>query len=197
APAVVSYFAEVPSPTFCSSSTTYDMSSVQVLKGPQGTLFGRNTTGGAVLYYPTAPGYEVEGYVEGTFGRYDDRQLEGAITLPIRDDLAALRIAGQYNRRDGYTRNLSGTGDLDDIDSRSLRLSLLVEPSDSLRNDLIVDYYRSDDHGSAVVLDDIYPDESLLDMLGLSAAAAEALAEQRRRGPRSVHTDIKPVSKAM
>ncbi|MFA5493722.1 MAG: TonB-dependent receptor [Porticoccaceae bacterium] len=197
APAVVSYFAEVPSPTFGSSSTTYDMSSVQVLKGPQGTLFGRNTTGGAVLYYPTAPGYEVEGYVEGTFGRYDDRQLEGAITLPIRDDFAALRIAGQYNRRDGYTRNLSGTGDLDDIDSRSLRLSLLVEPSDSLRNDLIVDYYRSDDHGSAVVLDDIYPDESLLDMLGLRAAAAEALAEQRRRGPRSVHTDIKPVSKAM
>lgn len=55
-PAVVSYFADIPLPTFGSSVPTFDMASVQVLKGPQGTLFGRNTTGGAILFYPAAPG---------------------------------------------------------------------------------------------------------------------------------------------
>src|SRR3546814_5306638 len=64
AAAVISYFAEVPSPTVGSSIPTYDLGSVQVLKGPQGTLFGRSTTGGAILYYPTAPSYELEGRSE-------------------------------------------------------------------------------------------------------------------------------------
>src|SRR5690554_1880315 len=69
-PAVVSYFSEVPDPVFGSFVPQYDMGSVQVLKGPQGTLFGRNTTGGAVLYSPVAPNYELGGYVSGTFGNY-------------------------------------------------------------------------------------------------------------------------------
>src|SRR5690606_14907097 len=68
APGVISYFAEVPSPTVGSSIPTYDLGSVQVLKGPQGTLFGRNTTGGAILYYPTTPTYDREGYVQASYG---------------------------------------------------------------------------------------------------------------------------------
>src|SRR3546814_951878 len=72
AAAVISYFAEVPSPTVGSSIPTYDLGSVQVLKGPQGTLFGRNTTGGAILYYPTAPSYELEGYAMVAYGNYDE-----------------------------------------------------------------------------------------------------------------------------
>jgi iron complex outermembrane receptor protein len=63
-PAVVSYFSEVPDVTFGSSVPAYDISSVQVLKGPQGTLFGRNTTGGAILYTPTAPTYAFEGLAD-------------------------------------------------------------------------------------------------------------------------------------
>src|SRR3979490_244133 len=69
-PAVVSYFAEVPDVTFGSSVPAYDISSVQVLKGPQGTLFGRNTTGGAILYTPTAPTYVFEGLADETVGNY-------------------------------------------------------------------------------------------------------------------------------
>lgn len=82
APGVISYFAEVPAPTLGSSIPTYDLSSVQVLKGPQGTLFGRNTTGGAILYYPTTPTYEFEGYVQASYGSYDARIAEAAINIP-------------------------------------------------------------------------------------------------------------------
>src|SRR3546814_2221098 len=74
AAAVISYFAEVPSPTVGSSIPTYDLGSVQVLKGPQGTLFGRNTTGGAILYYPTAPSSEPADYAMIHFGTYNARK---------------------------------------------------------------------------------------------------------------------------
>src|SRR5690606_24794518 len=105
-PAVVSYFADVPQPTFGSSIATYDLASVQVLKGPQGTLFGRNTIGGAVLFYPAAPTYDFGGYVQGSFGRYNNASIEGAVNFPLIDGKAALRIAGRAETHDGYTRNL-------------------------------------------------------------------------------------------
>src|SRR3546814_8790191 len=79
----------------CSS----DLSSVQVLKGPQGTLFGRNTNGGAVLAYTVAPTYDFEGYVEASYGNYDARELQGAINLPIVDDRIALRLAADLDRK--------------------------------------------------------------------------------------------------
>ena len=101
APGVISYFAEVPAPTLGSSIPTYDLSSVQVLKGPQGTLFGRNTTGGAILYYPTAPNYDIGGYVTAAYGNYDARILEGALNIPVVADIAALRVAGS-------TRSVTG-----------------------------------------------------------------------------------------
>src|SRR5690606_6190222 len=125
-PAVVSYFSEVPDPVFGSFVPQYDMGSVQVLKGPQGTLFGRNTTGGAVLYSPVAPNYELGGYVSGTFGNYDNRQFQGALNLPIIQDKVALRLAGDLHDRDAYTKNLGVGGDIDDIDTESWRVSLLV-----------------------------------------------------------------------
>src|SRR3546814_3533769 len=61
---VITYFNEVPLPSIGSFAPTFDVSNVQVLKGPQGTLFGRNTTGGAVLVYSALPTYDLEGYAE-------------------------------------------------------------------------------------------------------------------------------------
>ncbi|MFD2138542.1 TonB-dependent receptor plug domain-containing protein [Novosphingobium resinovorum] len=107
AAAVISYFAEVPSPTTGSSIPTYDLGSVQVLKGPQGTLFGRNTTGGAILYYPTAPDYSVGGYLQGTYGNYDSRLLEGALNMPIVDGKLALRIASTRSATGGRVTSAS------------------------------------------------------------------------------------------
>src|SRR6185369_2761972 len=74
-PGVLTYFNEVPLPTYGSMIPTYDMDNLQVLKGPQGTLFGRNSLGGAILTYSKAPTYHFEGYVKGEIGQYANRNV--------------------------------------------------------------------------------------------------------------------------
>lgn len=192
APGVISYFAEVPSPTLGSSIPTYDLSSVQVLKGPQGTLFGRNTTGGAILYYPTAPTYKFEGYAEGSYGNYNDRHFDGAVNIPIIDDHVALRIAGEYHKNDGYTKNIGVGRDLDDANSRSVRGSLLISPIDAIRNTTIVDYYRGRTAGGAPILTFVSTQPSALTQLGVQQAALQEYMRQRARGPRVTDSDIDP-----
>lgn len=192
APAVVSYFADVPAPTFGSGVATYDMASVQVLKGPQGTLFGRNTTGGAVLYYPAAPEYVLGGYVEAGYGRYERKQLEGALSIPIVDNKLAVRVAGRYEKRDGYTKNIGLGGDLDDVNSRAFRVSVLAEPVEGFKNLTIFDWYRNNYTGDAVLLTSLFDNPSLIDLLGLRSAMQEALAAQQARGPRVIDSDVSP-----
>ncbi|HLU90961.1 MAG TPA: TonB-dependent receptor plug domain-containing protein, partial [Pedomonas sp.] len=89
-PRVTAYFAEVPLQTGDSGGPGrfFDLQNVQVLKGPQGTLFGRNSTGGAVLFEPHRPTNDLEGYVTGQIGRFDERQLEAALNVPVSDTLA-------------------------------------------------------------------------------------------------------------
>ena len=92
-PAVVTYFNEVPVGG-TSATTFFDLSSIQVLKGPQGTLFGRNATGGAVIYQSQLPNSEFEGYLRAGYGNFDNTEIEGAINIPISKHIA-LRVAGQ------------------------------------------------------------------------------------------------------
>jgi iron complex outermembrane receptor protein len=157
APAVLVYQNEVPLPALGSLIPTYDMSSVQVLKGPQGTLFGRNATAGAVLLYTTQPGYQREGYADVRFGNYNDREVEGALNLPIAADKAAIRVAGQLARRDGYTKNLGTGPDLDDRHDQSVRVSLLLQPIEELKNVTVFDYQDTNEAGSGQVLYALYP----------------------------------------
>lgn len=150
-PGVVQYFADVPLPSEGSNIPTYDLASIQVLKGPQGTLFGRNTLGGAILITPQAPTDEFEGYVEGTFGRFDYFAIEGAINFPL-GDIGAFRAAGQIRRQDGRTTSLDGGPDLDNIEQDSFRLSLRLEPAYGLTNTTILDWYNSDDRAAGIYL---------------------------------------------
>lgn len=182
-PAVVSYFAEVPDPFMGSFVPQYDMASVQVLKGPQGTLFGRNTTGGAILYSPVAPSHEFEGYVSAGIGNYDSRKVQGAVNLPLADGRVALRLTTSINEREGFTRNIGAGGELDDIDDQSYRASLLLEPVDGFSNTTIFEYYKSDSGGSASILSDVASGQTLLASLGLQASAFDALAQQKQWGP--------------
>lgn len=196
-PAVVSYFADVPQPTFGSSIATYDLASVQVLKGPQGTLFGRNTIGGAVLFYPAAPTYKLEGYLEGSYGRYNNASIEGALNVPIVDGKVALRVSGRAETHDGNTRNILNGKRFDDTDSRAIRASLLIEPVDGIKNVTIFDYYKNDYNGDSFVVRSIRPFSPLLDnALALRPAALQALAEQRARGPRAVAVTGEPLNRS-
>jgi iron complex outermembrane receptor protein len=99
-PAVLTYINDAPATEGNTATAFFDFSSVQVLKGPQGTLFGRNATGGAVLYETTKPGDDFGGYLTVKGGERNYIQVQGAIDVPI-SDVIKLRVAGDYNKHLG------------------------------------------------------------------------------------------------
>ncbi len=151
-PGVVTYFANVPLPSIGSNVPTFDVGSVQVLKGPQGTLFGRNTLGGAVLIGPEAPNYDLGGYVEGTYGNYDYREVQGAINIPIIADKVAVRAAGQIRRRDPLIYAIGGGDGFNDVHQDSYRVSLLLTPTDWLKSTTIYDRFKANEASSGYFL---------------------------------------------
>jgi iron complex outermembrane recepter protein len=163
ASSVETYFAEVPlSPPFGMFSLPpqlFDLQSVQVLKGPQGTLFGRSTTGGAVLFVPQAPTDQFEGYLRAQAGDYGDTQFEGAINFPIVGDKVMLRVSAFDWQRDGYDHTTGGLTDpfgqvlpvqtYDNQDVQEIRATLLVRPFEWLENSTIVTDHSDSDRESA------------------------------------------------
>ncbi|CAN5210143.1 hypothetical protein BH10PSE13_BH10PSE13_12240 [soil metagenome] len=160
-PSVVTYFADVPqqaaSTVGGSNITFYDLESVQVLKGPQGTLFGRSTTAGAVLLTPKKPTGEFDGFLDVTLGNYALRQFTGAINIPIFGDRLAVRIAGDYSAHDGFARSLTTGRDLDDRNRSSYRITLLARPTDWLTNTTIFSDINVKESGTASILGNYEP----------------------------------------
>jgi iron complex outermembrane recepter protein len=125
------------------SFPVFDLARVEALRGPQGTLFGRNATGGAVQFISNQPTKAFGGYVSGTYGRYNQTILEGAISGPLGDK-AGFRIAGIYDRDDGYIKNLvPGFKDLGANNHFALRGILSLEPSDSFKAKLTLRYAKA------------------------------------------------------
>lgn len=137
---VVTYFAEVPS--FGLESNFFDLDNVQVIKGPVGTLFGRVTTGGAVLFSPTKPSDEFAGFVDLKIGEYGRRDVEFAVGGPLIDNVLGLRVSGQLLKSNGFSSNRYNGGHLDGRDGQSFRAILEFTPTDSITNTTIaaVDY---------------------------------------------------------
>jgi iron complex outermembrane recepter protein len=159
---VETYFAEVPLSAPFGLPTLppqfFDVNSLEVLKGPQGTLFGRSTTGGAVLITPQAPTDDFGGYVRLQGGSYGDFQAEGAINIPLNDKVI-LRVAGFDWQRDGYMHTTGGTNevtglplpsqDYDSEDVKELRATLRLQPTDGLENTTILTYHWDQNLSSA------------------------------------------------
>ncbi|WP_404476620.1 TonB-dependent receptor [Novosphingobium sp. BL-52-GroH] len=183
-PGVVIYLNDIPLPSVGSNVPTYDISSIQVLKGPQGTLFGRNTLGGAVVIGSQKPSYEFEGYVEGTYGRFDYREIQGAVNIPIIADKVALRAAGQIRRQDPRTVAFDGGPGFDDIHQDGFRLSLLLEPVDGIKSTTIYEYFKADElAGGLYLLRQNYPFAALgLGVVDPQVSAALATQRGNRRG---------------
>jgi iron complex outermembrane recepter protein len=128
----------------------YDISSVEVLKGPQGTLYGRNATAGSVNITTTKPTEVWSGYVRGALGNYDSVNVEGAVGGPIVGDKVMFRVAGYTDRHSGFGKNVDSGNDINDKDARGVRATLLVRPFENLTATLIADYNKENDHGAAL-----------------------------------------------
>jgi iron complex outermembrane receptor protein len=126
----------------------YDLERVEVLRGPQGTLYGRSATAGVVDMITKPPTDDVEGYANFTYGNYADKLFEAAIGGPISDMVSA-RIATNIEKRDGFGHNLYTGTQIDDRDAQAVRASIRIKPEDKLVIDFIVDYSHEDDDNYA------------------------------------------------
>ena len=121
----------------------FDLQQAEVLRGPQGTLYGRNTTGGAINITSRKPGNEVEADFLGEYGNFNSVNLQGGVSLPISKDLLSVRVAGLYQRDDGYSINRL-TGDRGNNTNRwAVRGSVHFTPSSSITDDLAVTVGKS------------------------------------------------------
>ncbi len=123
----------------------FDLGRIEVLRGPQGTLFGRNATSGVVNVVPNRPdlnGFAASGDVE--YGNYNSLKARGMVNLALADTLG-IRIAGFYLNRDGYTKNLFNNSRDDGRDMYAVRGSLRWQPTETTTIDLMAYYFREDD----------------------------------------------------
>jgi len=141
---VVEYMAEAPLISGFYTSIQggpgafLDLENLQVLKGPQGTLFGRNTTGGAVVLEPARPTDELAGYIQAQTGNYSDREVEAVLNVPLVDDKLAVRFAGRSVDRDGFTTNLASNEKLDGEKYWTGRVGILFKPTATIDNYLML-----------------------------------------------------------
>jgi iron complex outermembrane recepter protein len=127
-----------------------NLQSIQVLKGPQGTLYGRNATGGAILINTLDPTDELTGKFEGSYGRFKDKKINGYVSAPLSEKVGFI-VAGSYRNSDGWiglsdpANNLRTKGHANPIKQRALRSKLKAELSDDLRVTLAYNYGLSSD----------------------------------------------------
>lgn len=155
---VVMYWAEVPLPADSFSNNQggpgmfFDLQSVQILKGPQGTLFGRNTTGGAVLLDPVKPQDTFGARLQGETGNYNNVGYEGMLNLPLVSDRLLLRIGGQDVHRDGFTTDVITGEDYDDKNYWTGRAGLTWRIGETIENTLLAHRTKRSENGTGNVL---------------------------------------------
>jgi len=160
-----------------------DVERVEVVKGPQGTLFGRNATGGAINVISQKPSYEFEGNVGASFGRFNEQIFEGTVNVPLIDNTLAMRVSGRKKDRDGWQENVpSDNGDGAETDRGNLKASILWEPSDNFSVIFANDWYREKENfGYSHLLGGVYVDPALTGGLPLPVDPA-VLADSRSTG---------------
>jgi iron complex outermembrane receptor protein len=150
----------------------YDLQRVEVLKGPQGTLYGRNATGGAINVIPNAPDYRLSGGASVSFGNYNALQTGGFLNVPLVDGKLALRAAFQTSQHDGYYND--GAGD-DNV--KSARVVLLWEPSADFKIKIGADYSERSGRGQGAHLASLVAPDTANVWDGLQSPSAVALLD--------------------
>lgn len=199
---VATYFAEVVAPRGQTSQTSgdgagpgtlFDLANIQVLKGPQGTLFGRNTTGGAILLVPNKPSDEFEGYVEMSTGDWGTSRQQGVVNIPVTDNFK-VRFGVDKNERDGHLNNTTNVGaeKLGDTGYTALRLSLLWDITENLQNYLIITDVDSKSNGYTSALFDCNTnaDPSVNPFYSFTGPACQDQLERQRANGQAGHYDL-------
>ena len=185
-PTVGTYFGDVVQPRGGFGGSTvhagegagpgsfFDLQDVQILKGPQGTLFGRNTTGGAVLLVPQKPTSEFGGYVEVSAGDYDLERTQAVVNLPINDRLR-IRLGVDQESQAGYSTNISDIGphDLNNVHYVAGRLSVVLDITNNIENYTIASITHSDNNGIDAQLVGCNASDGLLGILSCAQLASE------------------------
>ncbi len=123
----------------------YDLQRVEVLRGPQGTLYGRNATAGVVNVISQKPRFFYEAKLAGDVANYNTTRVEGMINIPLVEDAVALRLAGAWTKRDGYATNELTGSPIDGRDLWATRVSLRFSPNDRIDANLIWEHFEEDD----------------------------------------------------
>ncbi len=123
----------------------YDLQRVEVLRGPQGTLYGRNATAGVVNIISAKPKFIFEAKAAADIASYNSSRIEGMINIPVVEDAVAFRLAGAWTKRDGYAFNEITGSPIDGRDLWSTRASLRFSPNDRFEANVIWEHFEEDD----------------------------------------------------
>lgn len=155
---VAQYYAEVPLPADTTESNVggpgkfFDIADIQILKGAQGTLFGKNTTGGALLLTPNKPNENFSIDVGVESGNYHLNGYEVVVNLPLLSETLMLRLGAKYQDRDGFTEDVANGTRYDDRHYKTYRFGLLWRPTDRLENYLLAYDTESRTNGTGTVI---------------------------------------------
>ncbi len=132
---------------------------IEVLRGPQGTLFGRNASAGLINITTALPKFEFGGLAEATYGNFNNIRFMGSLTGPILGDKVAFRVDGVYNKRDGFVEDVISGRDINNRDRFLIRGQLLLKPTDDISIRLIGDYNQKNEECCAAAI--ISPTQNL------------------------------------
>ena len=142
-PTVTVYVDQAPIPyARMTEGAALDVDRVEVLKGPQGTLFGQNATGGAVNYIPAKPGNKFEAGLDASYGRFDEAQVGGFISTPLTDTLG-IRVAGRYESRGDWQQSVTRSAGIGKRDFLVGRTIIDWKPTNRLKVELNVNGWRN------------------------------------------------------
>lgn len=178
APGVIIYFAEVPLPSDLVANNQggpgkfFDLQNLQILKGSQGTLFGRNTTGGALLIEPRRPEPAFSASLRAEASSLSGRGYEAVLNTPLVAETLLARFGFKYFDREGFTRDVVTGTDYDNKHFWTGRAAVTWRPSDEIENYTMGYYTASQDNGTGTVIEDINRDglnRGILGAVGLDA----------------------------
>ena len=174
----------------------YDLERVEVLRGPQGTLYGRGATAGAINLITKRPTSTLDGYARLTYGNYNAVSIEGGVGGPIAGENVMARVSGKYDRRDGYGINEFTGKDIDDRNAYALRGSLLfkVAPTFNILVSGEVFHEKDSNYAFHYFGPTVAPENQLGALLGGQSIFTVAAAAGRKANLRNIYSDQEPLN---